>query len=508
MGFLLRTESEHPRTLAILTLVALISAPGFYVLGLGLAQFSPEWWGHLIDTVLPDYLFNSVFVTLGAIAYAILVGGIPAWLTFRYRFPGRAWCVFTQLLPLTIPAYIAAGLYLEASTAGFFEGPVALAIELGAAAAPMVFLFLRIALARLPAALFETAASLGMSGIDRFRHVALPLLSAPLIAAACLVAAEALGDFGAASRVGISTLSVGLHLQWHALQRPELATMLALVLFLLAALFATPLIRLGLNNLRAGPANSLRTLAPKPTSAASAAGIHAVCLLAIVPGFWAPIGLALSWSLDHLERANLSPLFKDAGNTLSTALASVALCLLLTLAFAYLLGHGERMRRRDRSIWLVALNYLTPSMVLALAWLALALTGRWVIILATSVKLLPLLLLPLTDALARLPAAQTETARGLGLTRTEAVRRVILPQLGPVLAGGSLLVFVLAATELTLALALQPFGYSALSLRVFAYAGINMTQNASIWVICLCLLCLYPVWRLSRLVDQPENHHA
>lgn len=497
-----------PYPMLLLALVAVVSAPGLYILGLGVAGFSSEWWTHLAATVLPGYLTDSLLITGGATLVALALGAPPAWLTFRYVFPGRAWCVFILLLPLTLPAYVVAGLYMEAYTADFFYSRWALVMQLGAAAAPLVFMFLRLALARLPAALFETAASLGLGPLARFRRVGLPLLATPLIAAACLVAAEALGDFGTASRLGIATLSVGLHDQWHALQRRELATMLALILFLLAALLATPVIRLGLRGQRAHQATSLATLQPLRASARGALGIHLLCLLVTLPGFWAPLALALGWAQERLDKTNLTPLFQDAGTTLATALACVALCLALSLLFAYLLETGERVRRADRSIWLVAVNYLTPSMVLALAWLASGLTGHGVVILAIAVKLLPLVLLPLADALGRLPAAQAETARGLGCTRGQVLRRVLLPQLTPVLAGGALLVFVLAATELTLSLTLQPFGYGALSLRIFAWAGIQMTQLASVWVVCLCLLCLYPVWRLSRLIDHSVTARA
>jgi ABC-type glycerol-3-phosphate transport system permease component len=156
-----RGYSGMPHILLLLALVVVVSAPGLYILGLGTVQFSPAWWTHLAETVLPQYLVDSLLVTGGATLVALVLGGLPAWLTFRHVFPGRAWCVFTQLLPLTLPAYVAAGLYMEAFTADFFYSRWALVMELGAAAAPLVFMFLRLALARLPANLFDTAASLG-----------------------------------------------------------------------------------------------------------------------------------------------------------------------------------------------------------------------------------------------------------------------------------------------------------------------------------------------------------
>lgn len=497
-----------PRPLALVLLVVAVSLPGLYVLGRGIALFSLPWWQHLSSTVLPGYLWNSLVVGGTAVAWALALGAVPAWMTVRYEFAGRAWCVFIQLLPLTMPAYVAAGLFQEAWHDEFFESRAALALELGAAAAPMAFLFLRVALSRMPASVFEVSASLGCGRLERVRHVALPLLGAPLVAAGALVAAEAIGDFGAASRVGIATLSVGLHQQWHGLQRPELAHMLALILFLLALLLATPLIRLGLRYQRANDAADLRPLVPRTAGWPTTLVFHLVCLATVLPGFWAPLGLAVDWAL--ARRAAVRPwvLAVDAGNTLLIAVSCAALCLLATLAFACLLRFGAHTRRSDRSIWLVSINYLTPSAVLALAWLGGALTGHAVIILATTVKLLPLMLLPFADAAGRLSSAQLECARSLGCSRLQALRHAVLPQLLPVLAGGALLVFVLAATELTLALTLQPFGFSSLSLRIFAYAGIQMTQLSSLWVLCLVLLCVYPIWRLASLTTSPVKAHA
>jgi len=489
-------------------LVGLVSAPGLFVVARGIVDFSPPWWQHLAQTILPFYAKNTLTVATGATAFALLAGGIPAWLTFRYDYPGRPASVFLQLLPLTIPAYVAAGLFLEASASPFFESRAALALELGAGAAPLVFLFLRIALARLPAALFEAAASLGAGPLEQFRRVGLPLLATPLIAAGCLVMAETMSDFGTATRVGIPTLTVGLYQQWFALQAPGIATMLGLILFVAAACCATPVIRFGLARQRANSAAALQPLSPCPAPPLGAIAIHALCLLAAFPGFLAPLSLAGRWAANNIDHVDIRPLFHDAGTTVSTAVLTVTLCLLLTMAFAALLEPGERASRWDRAVWLAAINFISPSLVMATIWLAAGLTGQTVIVIATAAKLLPLSLLPVADAMGRLPASLVESARALGCTRLAAVRRVVLPQLFPALAGGMLLIYILATAELTFALTLQSFGYGSLALRIYSSASLFLTQNASVWVLCLVLVSLYPVWRLSRFVDAPRGIHA
>ncbi|MGB7550593.1 MAG: iron ABC transporter permease, partial [Chromatiaceae bacterium] len=48
-----------------------------------------EVWGHLADTVLRDYVVNSLWLMLG-VTIGTLIGGVgTAWLTSMCRFPGR-----------------------------------------------------------------------------------------------------------------------------------------------------------------------------------------------------------------------------------------------------------------------------------------------------------------------------------------------------------------------------------------------------------------------------------
>ena len=44
-------------------------------------------WAHLIDTVLTDYIFNSLALLIGVGFFSLLLGVIPAWLVTMYQFP-------------------------------------------------------------------------------------------------------------------------------------------------------------------------------------------------------------------------------------------------------------------------------------------------------------------------------------------------------------------------------------------------------------------------------------
>ena len=80
-----------------------------------------ENWQHLKDTVLPEYLGNSMLLTCGVGAGTLLIGVSTAWLTAMCRFPGKNLFVWLLLLPMAMPAYIVAYTY----TGMFdFAGPV------------------------------------------------------------------------------------------------------------------------------------------------------------------------------------------------------------------------------------------------------------------------------------------------------------------------------------------------------------------------------------------------
>jgi iron(III) transport system permease protein len=82
-------------------------------------------WRHLADTVLADYVLNSVALMLGVGVGTLLIGVPAAWLTAVCEFPGRRLFEWALLLPMAIPAYIIAYTYTGLLD---FAGPVQTAV--------------------------------------------------------------------------------------------------------------------------------------------------------------------------------------------------------------------------------------------------------------------------------------------------------------------------------------------------------------------------------------------
>ena len=103
-----------------LILLSIVSLPINTIL-MELLKASNDNWEHIKETVLQDYIINSLILTLG-VSIGCLILGIPtAWLTAVYSFPFKRTIVLLLILPMAMPAYIIAYTYT-----GIFDfaGPV------------------------------------------------------------------------------------------------------------------------------------------------------------------------------------------------------------------------------------------------------------------------------------------------------------------------------------------------------------------------------------------------
>ena len=78
-------------------------------------------WAHLADTVLAETLLNTLALCLGVGGGVAALGVGSAWLITRYEFPGRSVFEWALVLPLAMPAYVAAYTYTDALQ---YVGPV------------------------------------------------------------------------------------------------------------------------------------------------------------------------------------------------------------------------------------------------------------------------------------------------------------------------------------------------------------------------------------------------
>ena len=122
----MRAHRFSPLLIVALLVAALAGLP---VASVGLNLFvggTSETWSHLSQTVLPEYIANSLWLCLGVGLGVGSLGVATAWLTAMHDFPGRRVFEWALVLPLAMPAYVMAYVYTDFLQ---FVGPVQSALR-------------------------------------------------------------------------------------------------------------------------------------------------------------------------------------------------------------------------------------------------------------------------------------------------------------------------------------------------------------------------------------------
>ena len=236
-------------------------------------------WDHLIQTQLKDLVVNTVTLLLGVGAFSLLLGVGSAWVIVRFDFPGRAWLEWLLVLPLAVPAYVLAFVIEGWLGVGgpWYQHCVSVlgrvwvcqppagakaVMSLTLVLYPYVYLLARIAFMRQSPQLLAVSRSLGLTSMQGFLRVVLPLARPALVAGMSLVLMETAADFGAVSVFNFDTFTTAIYKTWYGLFDLLAATQLASVL--MGGMFLLVLVeRLSRRSMRyEGPAVSRMTLRP------------------------------------------------------------------------------------------------------------------------------------------------------------------------------------------------------------------------------------------------------
>ncbi len=504
-----------------------------------------EALGDLARTVLPTYIANTALLMLLAGGLAAVTGTGCAWLVAACRFPGRRVLGWALVLPLALPAYIAAYVYADMLD---YAGPVQSALRgatgwgagaywfpdirslpggalvLASVLYPYVYLLARTAFATQSARQFRAARSLGAKPARAFWQVALPAARPAIAGGLALVLMEVLADFGVAEYFAIPTFSTGIFRSWLAMGDKEAALKLAAVMLVFVIVLVTieAATRRGRSDSRDGLAQQNAEAEPlvalSPTGQALA---FLACLTPVLIGFVLPAGYLASMAMTDTAQAAIGDLATYARSSLWLGLAAASLCLTcaLLLAFARARSHS---RITASAIRLATLGYALPGALLAVGLLAplgafdqsltrfardslgwsggLLLTGTSAILVyALSVRFMTVAYNSVSGGLARIPPGLDAAARSLGAAPSRVLARVYAPLLSPSLAGAAALVFIDTVRELPATLILRPFNLETLATRTYRLAGDERLIEASIPALILLAAGLLPVLVLNRL---------
>jgi iron(III) transport system permease protein len=490
---------------------------------------------HLLATVLPEYLLNTLLLAAGSVFGALCLGTGAAWFVERYSFKGRDTLAWALILPLAMPVYVIAYAFTDALQ---FAGPAQTWLRglmhwrkgdywfpevrslpgamliFSAVLYPYVYLLARDAFASQSAVLIDAARSMGMSARWAFWRVVLPGARPALVGGSLLVLMETMADYGAVTYLGVDTLSSGIFRTWFGLADKSGAAQLAVFLLAIVAVV------MWLERRNRGAAKFAQAARKAPRIALKgkqAALVFGLCALPLLLGFVLPIALLIR--LIALETETL--LSPQLGMAIVRSLEVAGLAVILCVGVALYLAMHNRLKRVALLQWasrLLSLGYAAPGAVLAIALLwvmglldqtlaasssKLLFTGSlFALLYAYLIRFFAVSHNSIEAGLARIPSHIDDAAQLMGVRGKQAVRLIFRPLLKRSVLSASLLVFIDVMKELPATLSLRPFNFDTLATQIYQFTRDERLAEAAIPSLVLVVLCSLGLRVLSRLQQQ------
>ncbi|MFD2262621.1 ABC transporter permease [Lacibacterium aquatile] len=508
--------------------------------------FIPAWdvWSHLAQTVLGDYLLNTLGLIVGVASGVALIGVGTAWLVTMCEIPGRRWLEWLLLLPLSTPAYVVAYAYT-----GLFDiaGPVQTVLRsltgwevgdywfpeirsLGGAILvltlvlyPYVYLLTRAAFIEQSVCVLEAGRVLGRRPARCFFEIALPLARPAIVGGVALALMESLSDFGTVQYFAVDNFTTGIYRTWLGLGEQAAAVQLAAILLL----FVLLLLVLERRSRRGGVQHTsvrYRALPRFTLSKRAGWGAFAVCALVVFVGFLQPVGMLLSWAVQTAPQMVDGRFWSATWNSLGLAVGGA----LLAVGCALCLGYARRLAP-SRSVFaasrIASLGYALPGLVVAvgilipLGWLDQQLNAAWgtglllsgtvvALLFAYTVRFLAVAYNAVDASLAKVAPSMDMAARALGRSPRRMLIEIHTPLLRPTLLAAGLLVFVDVMKELPATLILRPFNFDTLALHIYALAADERLADCAPAAVLLVAVGILPVILLSRALAGARPGHT
>jgi iron(III) transport system permease protein len=542
LGPLERLKRAGPPAWAALALTVLLLAPIVAVL---VNVFVPSGgtWQHLADTVLGSYVRNTVGLALGVGAGVLVIGVALGWLVTMCEFPGRRVFEWALVLPLAVPAYVMAYVYVQLLQ---FAGPLQGALRgltgwqhgdywfpeirsLGGAIAmlvlvlyPYVYLLARAAFLEQSVCALDVSRTLGCTAWGSFFRVALPLARPAIAAGVALALMEAVADFGVVSYFDLPVFTTGIYRAWFSFSDHVAAAQLSSAL--LGVVFAILLFERWLRGRgryhhTSGRYRPLRRYRLGGWRAALAV---AAAVLPLLLGFLLPAAVLLDLAAGMGDAQFGSRYLELAGNSLTLAVlgAAIAVGCALLLALAARLKPGRLPTVACR---VASLGYAVPGAVIAIGVLlpvtafdnaidatmralfgvstGLILSGSILALLyAYTVRFLASAFHTVEAGFAKVTPSMDSAARSLGRGPFGMVLEVHAPLVWSSLLTATLLVFVDVMKELPATLIMRPFNFDTLAVQAYNLARDERLAEAATPALTIVLVGLLPVILLSRAI--------
>ncbi|MBQ4839154.1 MULTISPECIES: ABC transporter permease [Pseudoalteromonas] len=508
-------------------------------------QGESEVFSHLWNTVLWDYISNTVWLIAGVLLLSALIALPLGWLTAYCHFPGKRIFEWALMLPLAMPTYIIAYVYTDMLD---YAGPVQIFLRdlfgwsspddywffdirtlpgaivmIALVLYPYLYLIFKTALREQSFKLVQASQLMGLSPFQSFLKVSLPLSRGAIVAALALISMETMADFATVHYFAVSTLTTAVYDTWLGYYSLTAAAKISgiMLLFLFVALTLEKMSRK--SNVVHERQSSVNDTSLYELSGKSGWLATTFCSLVLILAFFIPVGVLFSYAIDYFDQAWNDAFFNYAWQSLKISFYVSCIAILLSILVVFYQRVGDQ-KSKGVPGKVASMGYALPGTVLAIAvllpltlfddylnqWFSgtsfepgLLLSGTiFAMVFAYVVRFYAIAHGAVEASFVRISPSIDMASASLGKNNLQTLGRVHIPLLKRGILTAGLLVFIECMKELPAALLLRPFNFETLATHVFQFVSDEQLELASISALFIVLVGLIPLYLVNRSMEQ------
>jgi iron(III) transport system permease protein len=524
--------------------IALGALVPILVIFFSFTQPEPEIWEHIVKTLLMELLQNTLVLCIGVMAGSFIIGVGSAWLTTMYDFPGRKTINWALMLPLAMPTYVLAFVFIglfdfsgpvQAVLRSIFSGHLGwfpeirstggVIVVMTLALYPYVYLLARNAFKTQGKRSLEVCQVLGCGQTMAFFKVALPMARPWIASGLMLVLMETLADFGAVSVFNFDTFTTGIYKAWFgffslAAAAAQLSSVLLAVILVVILIEQQLRSRMRFDQVGRMTAETSRIRLDGFKKWAASASMAFIIFIAFI----LPCAQLLIWSVESISVELNAVYYGLIIRSLSLSFLAAA----VITGTGLLLAYTQRQHNDLTTTWTIrvsTLGYAIPGTVLAVGvviivgfadrqviWFADQLFGVrlsplfqgsiLVVFFAYTVRFLTVGFNGISSAMHRITKNIDEASQLLGASGVKLLARIHIPILKNGLYTAVILVFVDVMKEMPITLMTRPFGWDTLAVKIFELTSEGEWQRAALPSLTLVIAGLIPLILLNKRSDK------
>ncbi len=501
-----------------------------------------ENWQHIKDTVLFEYIYNTLYVMIGVGLLTTVIGFTSAYLTSFYTFTFSKFFDYGLILPFAIPTYIIAFMYngmfgitgnittyilklfdKNLSEVVFFdiqsiEGAI---IVMSLVLYPYVYLVCRTYFNFESASIIEAAKTFNLSSWQVLKKVILPISRPAIIAGATLAVMEATADFGVMQYFGVNTFVTGIFKTWEGMGSIEdaskLASMLMTFLFILIILEKFQ----RRNKVYKSSGKDYRPIVKTQLKGRYNFLASFTCFIPFFFGFLLPFIQLSFWFFQSYEKVIDEDFIDLVLKTLQLGIVSALVITLLALLIVY----NSRINKDKTSSSLTQitkLGYSIPGAVVAVGILSFfgilhkyvldvfsidfLISGTVIaVIFGYIVRFIAISINNFEAGFNRIPQSYDDAAKISGIGHIKTFTKVFIPLIKNSAAASFIIIFIEVVKELPLTMVLRPFDYNTLAIRALELNEQSQTIESSVPSMIIVLIGVISVLLLTKNLKKAQD---